>query len=241
MNNLEKLSISICLPIYNEAKSINFVIDEWVNLMNKLSLDYKIICSEDGSTDGTKEILKEITKKNSNIINNSSDKKRGYTKAVISGIEKADTDFVLCIDSDGQCDPSDFQNFWTKKEDLSNDYFLIGNRVDRKDGFGRSIISKSFKTYHKMLFKNNLSDPSCPYVLFKKKNFKLIKDKLHYMQEGFWWGFIGSCLLNKIKILEIEINHRKRIDGDTNVYKINRLPMIAVRNAIGLLKLRFDS
>ena len=59
MNNLEKLSISICLPIYNEAKSINFVIDEWVNLMNKLSLDYKIICSEDGSIDGTKEILKE--------------------------------------------------------------------------------------------------------------------------------------------------------------------------------------
>ena len=241
MNNFEKQNISICLPIFNEAKSINFVIDEWVNLMNKLSLDYKIICSEDGSTDGTKEILKEITKKNPNIINNSSDKKRGYTKAVISGIEKAETNFVLCIDSDGQCDPSDFKNFWKKKADLKKNYFLIGNRVDRKDGFFRSIISKSFKIYHKILFKNDLSDPSCPYVLFKKKNFGLIKNKLHYMQEGFWWGFIACCLLNKIKILEIEINHRKRIDGDTNVYKVNKLPMIAIRNAIGLLKLRFNS
>ena len=61
------------------------------------------------------------------------------------------------------------------------------------------------------------------------------------MHEGFWWGFIACCLLNKIKIIEIEINHRKRIDGDTNVYKVNKLPMIAIRNAIGLLKLRFDS
>ena len=241
MNNLEKLSISICLPIYNEAKSINFVIDEWVNLMNKLSLDYKIICSEDGSIDGTKEILKEIAEKNPNIINNSSDKRRGYTKAVISGIEKADTSYVLCIDSDGQCDPSDFENFWAKKEDLEEDYFLIGNRVDRKDGFFRSIVSKSFKTYHKILFKNDLSDPSCPYVFFKKKKFYLIKEKLHYMREGFWWGFVACCLLNKIKIIEIEINHRKRIDSDTNVYKVNKLPMIAIRNAIGLLKLRFKS
>ena len=39
MNNLEKQSISICLPIYNEAKSINFVIDEWVNLMKLQILD----------------------------------------------------------------------------------------------------------------------------------------------------------------------------------------------------------
>ena len=95
---MEKIDndISICLPIFNEAKSIEFVIDEWVNLMNKLSLEFKIICSEDGSTDGTKEILKEIANKDTRIIINTSEERRGYTKAVISGINKVNTKYVLC-------------------------------------------------------------------------------------------------------------------------------------------------
>lgn len=239
MSNIETQDISICLPIFNEAKSIKSVIDEWLNVMNKLSLDFKIICSEDGSTDNTKKILLEIIKQNPKIINNISGEKRGYTKAVISGIEKADTKYILCIDSDGQCDPADFENFWRNKEKLNENYFLIGNRFDRKDGFFRFLISKSFKLYHKILFPNSLKDPSCPYVFFKKKSFNLINEKLHYTQEGFWWGFVGCCLLKKINFFEININHRKRIDGETNVYKFNKIPMIAIRNAIGLFKLRF--
>ena len=238
MINVNKQDISICLPIFNEDKSIKLVIDEWVNFMNELSLDFKIICSEDGSTDNTKQILLEIIKNNPKIINNISDKKRGYTKAVISGVEKANTKYVLCVDSDGQCNPTDFKNFWKNKEKLEENYFLIGNRFNRKDGIFRLLISKSFKLYHKILFPNNLKDPSCPYVFFKKKNFDLIKEKLHYTEEGFWWGFVACCLLKKINFFEIKINHRKRIEGDTNVYKFNRIPMIAIRNAISLIKLR---
>ena len=111
MNN----SISICLPIYNEAKSIEKVINEWVNCMDKLKINYEIICSEDGSTDGTDQIIKNLCIKNNKIINNHSREKRGYTGAVLSGIEKSTKDLILCIDSDGQCDPEDFKKFWVLK------------------------------------------------------------------------------------------------------------------------------
>ena len=238
MNNL-KNSVSICLPIFNEAKSIEAVIKEWEVCMKNLSLDYEIICSEDGSTDGTTEIIKNLCKNNSKIINNHSKLKRGYTNAVMSGIELASCEYILCIDSDGQCDPSDFNNFWTKRKNLDNS-FLIGNRFTRQDGFFRLIISRFFKVYHKILFKNNLSDPSCPYVFFKKKNYYIIKKKLNYMREGFWWGFTASCLINNFNFHEIKINHRKRKDGETNVYKIHKIPLIAIRNAIGLLKIKID-
>ena len=70
MNN----TISICLPIYNEAKSIEKLINEWVNCMDLLKIDYEIICSEDGSTDGTDQIIKNICLKNNKIINNHSKK-----------------------------------------------------------------------------------------------------------------------------------------------------------------------
>ena len=240
MDNQNNQTISICLPIYNEAESIVMVIQEWLDLMKELSLDFKIICSEDGSTDGTKEIIKELCKKNSKIIDNTTNEKRGYTKAVISGVRIAKSEYILCIDSDGQCDPKDFKYFWENRKKLEQNYFVIGNRFNRKDGIFRLIISKTFKVFHKILFYNSLSDPSCPYVFFQKKNFNLIENKLHYTQEGFWWGFVGACILNNFKFHEIKINHRKRLKGNTNVYKLHKIPLIALKNALGLIKLRFN-
>ena len=58
------------------------------------------------------------------------------------------------------------------------------------------------------------------------------------MKEGFWWGFTAIAAINKFSIKEVNINHRKRIYGQTNVYKIYKIPSIAIRNAIGLLKIR---
>ena len=156
MNN----SISVCLPIYNEAKSITKVIEEWVNCLEKLSINYNIICSEDGSTDETPRILKELCLKNNRIINNHSALKRGYTGAVISGIEMSDSEFILCIDSDGQCDPDDFPKFWNNRDKLDNN-FLIGNRFSRKDGIFRLLISKLFKILHSILFNCKLKMNAC--------------------------------------------------------------------------------
>ncbi len=232
-------SVSICLPIFNEEKSIKKVIEEWVSCLEDLSINYEIICSEDGSTDKTPEIIKELCLNNSHIINNHSDTKRGYTGAVISGVEKSNNEFILCVDSDGQCDPQDFKKFWNNRNKLQNG-FLVGNRFTRKDGTFRIIISKLFKILHSILFNCKLKDPSCPYVLFKKVNFDLIKKKLNFMTEGFWWGFTACCLLKNFDLIEIDINHKKRIDGKTNVYKPQKIPIIAIRNAIGLFKIKFS-
>ena len=58
------------------------------------------------------------------------------------------------------------------------------------------------------------------------------------MKEGFWWGFTACCLMSNHKFIEVVINHKDRIDGKTNVYKLNKIPMIAFNNAIGLFKIK---
>ena len=156
-------SISIVLPVHNEYKNLEKLIPEWDNKLSKINnLIYEFVIVEDGSTDGTDEIIKNICIKNNKIINNHSKEKRGYTGAVLSGIEKSTKDFILCIDSDGQCDPVDFKKFWDLK-DKANENFLIGNRINRKDSLFRIIISKMFKIYHRLLFNSKISDPSCPF------------------------------------------------------------------------------
>ena len=73
------------------------VIEDWVSCLEDQSIDYQIICSEDGNTDQTPEIIKKLCMNNSRIINNHSKTKRGYTGAVISGVEKSKNEYILCM------------------------------------------------------------------------------------------------------------------------------------------------
>ncbi len=231
MNNL-----SLVLPVYNEAKIIEQLILDWENEFKKLKIDYEIIICEDGSTDGTKEILNKIFKDNSRVINNCVDYRRGYGKAVISGIKTSKNDYVLCVDSDGQCDPNDLNNFIKNIKDHD---FIIGARKYRQDSKLRLIYSFLFKVFHDLLFRSGLMDPSCPFVIIKKSFFLKIEYLLINVKEAFWWAFVAASIRYKAKYFELVVNHRTRGFGETQVYKMSKMPAIIIRNMLSIIKIRF--
>ena len=100
-------------------------------------------------------------------------------------------------------------------------------------------MSKFFLILHRVLFFSRVKDPSCPYILSKNEFFVTINPYLKFMVEGFWWGFIAICLKKNIQIYQVKINHRLRLSGQTNVFHLNKIPSIALRNIYGLIKLRF--
>ena len=228
------INLSVILPVYNERRSIEKVIQEWQKELNKYKIDYQMIICEDGSTDGTTEFLKKIKKKY-NLTLNQSKERRGYGKAVISGIKISQSKYILSIDSDGQCDPKDFNKFWKQKNKAD---VIIGWRTKRADPLQRRIYSFFFKVLFKLLFPVDIHDPSCPYVLYQREQIMPHLKYLKFLKEGFWWGFIGTAYKKNFSIHEIPINHRKRFQGDTVVYKINRIPSIVFRNILGLVRLK---
>ena len=179
--------VSICLPIYNEAKSIKFVLQEWTKILERLKVRYNIICSEDGSNDGTKQILNSLSKKNKKIINNSSIFKRGYGKAVISGIEKSKSKYIVCIDSDGQCDPRDLNALIKKMK--PGKCVVVGFRNPRNDGFNRIAYSKLFGLFYRLLGGPHRIDPSSPFVLARTNEIKSLGAVNCHLGFGFWWEF----------------------------------------------------
>lgn len=230
------MQLSIVLPVHNEVNTLEKVISEWDQYLKKIDkLTFEFVVCEDGSTDGTKDLILELEKKYK-INNQSITSRRGYGQAMIDGIKNSNGIYLLCIDSDGQCLPENFLNFWKarKKSDFS-----MGWRSPRKDPFIRRAYSFLFFIFHKILFKHNLHDPSWAYVLGKKRNFLSVMNYLSFMREGFWWGFVGACVKNKKIILEIKCRHAYRNDGDTRVYQLNKMPAIIYRNFFGLLRLRF--
>ena len=231
--------LSVIFPIYNEEKTIKRTLIGWKNLLDKLSINYEMIIAEDGSTDNTKEVLNNLIIKNKKkFISNIKNKKRGYADAIRSSVKIAKGKYILSIDSDGQCDPKDFIKFW-KKRYLLNNSVIIGHRFKRNDTKQRLMMSKFFLLFHRILFFSKIKDPSCPYIFCKTSFFKKINPYLKFMIEGFWWGFIAICLKKNVKIYQIKINHRKRASGKTNVFLLKKIPSIALRNILGLIKLRF--
>lgn len=229
-------SLSIILPTYNEVMSIEHVLNVWHDYLKKLKIKHEFIVCEDGSTDGTKDLILKLMKKFP-IINESSIERRGYGGGVLAGIRASHYDYLLCIDSDGQCMPDSFNLFWDNR---ANSDILIGIRSPRMDPFLRKIYSFLFFVLHKILFPSSIKDPSCPYIMAKKQTYLKLLPFLSYMREGFWWGFIGAALKLKMKISQYKIQHYDRYDGSSVVYKPHKMPSIICRNIFGLLKLRLS-
>ncbi len=228
------MTLSIILPVFNEVKSLEHVISSWSKYLIEKKITHEFVICEDGSTDGTKELIRKLEK--IYIVSNQSSKdRRGYGKGVISGIIAAKYEFILCIDSDGQCMPDSFNEFFRDRNIAD---ILIGNRKPRMDPKIRIIYSKLFKLIHDYLFNSKIQDPSCPYVLARKDIYKKLINKLSFMREGFWWGFVGAAKMYKLKFHQINIIHYERYDGSTVVYKFSKMPMIIFRNILGLIKLK---
>lgn len=231
------ISISIVLPIHNEANNLRELLTSWNLALIENEIDHEFVLVEDGSTDGTKDLISKL-ETIFPIINLSQKQKRGYSKAVVDGITHSKKNFILCTDSDNQIKVSSLI------ENLINlpneNEFLIGYRNPRKDPWNRLLYSKLFKILHSVLFNSKLIDPSCPFVLGLNSTFKkLDKKKLLFMKEGFWWGFIGLSISSNIKFVQKPIKHYPRIEGEAG-YKLKNLLGIIFRNIYGLIKIKFN-
>ena len=230
--------ISIVLPVHNEFLNLGKLIKEWdIELKKITNIQYEFVKVEDGSSDGTKELIIEL-EKTFHINNLSSEKKRGYSQAVLDGIKASKGNYILCTDSDNQIKVSSLI------ENINNlpngDIFLFGARTPRNDPVHRKIYSKMFKILHDLLFKSGLLDPSCPFVLGQKETFnKLPEEFLLKMREGFWWGFVAVSKKKQINFNEVQIKHFKRSQGDAG-YQLNQMPGIILRNVIGLFKIKLS-
>ncbi|MGV2643816.1 glycosyltransferase, partial [Clostridium perfringens] len=104
--NIEEISwpkISILVPCFNEEETIRETIE---NLLNLSYPDYEIIAINDGSTDGTIEILKDIAKNEEKLKVIHSVQNKGMANALHIGAFASTSEYLLCIDSDALIEDS---------------------------------------------------------------------------------------------------------------------------------------
>ena len=153
------------MPVYNEAAHIEKTLKDIDLNLKKNLINYQFIISEDGSNDGTKNILKKLKHKY-NFILISEHTRKGYSKAVMDGIFKASKNYLMILDSDGQCDPKEITRFWQHRKNFD---LICGNRIDRKDFLYRKIFSQLAYFIYNLLFRVPLKYPSYACLLMNQK------------------------------------------------------------------------
>ena len=224
--------LQILLPIHNEAESIALTIHEIHEEISRLARVEFILC-EDGSRDNTKEVLRELAKEvPAKLL--LSETRKGYSRAVRDGMAEIDAPFLLCLDSDGQCDPKDFREFWKNR---NNADVLIGWRVQRADTLLRKAMSRAFFLAWKTLYHAPIHDPSCPFMLAKNAIIHDVSKKMGAMREGFWWEFTARVARAGYSMREIPVHHRNRAAGITQVYRLRKLPRIGYQHFLALFRI----
>ena len=160
--------LAVVIPIYNEAATIRHVVQEWDRCFDALGIDHQFILLNDGSKDQTMDVLRamEETSPTKMVVVDKPNAGHGRTcRLGYSAAAAAPVDWILQIDSDGQCDPKYFKEFWEKRNDAD---CVFGRRVQRDDGTARMLTSRICKIGATLLGGRDMVDPNVPYRLIRR-------------------------------------------------------------------------
>ena len=169
------MDISVVIPLYNEEESLP-ELQAWIEkVMNENGFSYEIIFVNDGSTDGSWNVIEELSKKHENIKGIKFRRNYGKSPALFCGFEKAQGDVVITMDADLQDSPDEIPELYRMiKED---GYDLVsGWKQKRYDPLSKTIPTKLFNaTARKVSGIKNLHDFNCGLKAYRHEVIKNIE------------------------------------------------------------------
>lgn len=205
---------SVIIPLKNEAGNIINLINELESVMSKLEHPWELICIDDGSTDGTDQILKSLVSQKPYLRPIFFVKNYGQSSAFDAGFKAARGEFVITLDGDGQNDPKDIPLLI----ELIHDCDLVcGIRMKRKDSFIKRLTSKLANFVRSRLCDDGVQDTGCSLKVYRKQSLAQIK-----MYQGMHRFLPALFKIEGFRIKQTPVNHRERLKGKSNYNFLNR-------------------
>lgn len=137
--------LSLFLPVYNEEENLSNQQRKITEAMERLGLSYEVIYVDDGSTDGSLDLLRHIAEADHRVRVISFRRNYGQTAAMAAGIDASRGDVLIPMDADLQNDPEDIGRLLAK---LDEGYDVVsGWRKDRQDAFLTRVLPSRFANW----------------------------------------------------------------------------------------------
>jgi len=226
----------VVLPAYNEAGTIENTIMEASNYFSKIHPNIEFLVMEDGSTDGTPQVLSHLQSIMPCLQVNSSPKRKGYPTAVRDGILSVgkDANLILFMDSDGQYDPRDFQKLVNLAE--SSVDIVIGRRTSRAESPLRVFLSIGVDLLEREMFGLKCRDVTSAFRLMRRDVAQTLASRVHYSKYNFWTEFTALAAVSRYKIVEVPVSYRNRQSGGSRVYSSRKLAKVVLSELSALAR-----
>ncbi len=200
--------LSIVIPLFNEEESLNPLTNEIKKALKQLDISFEVVFVDDGSTDNSLKIIKEICKQDRRFKYISFRKNYGKSAAIQVGFKQVSGDVVVTMDADLQDDPSEIPNLLKK---LEEGYDLVsGWKKKRHDPFIKKLSSRFFNFVTRVMSGIKIHDFNCGLKAYRKEvtdHLKVYGELHRYMPVlADWEGFSVS---------EIIVTHHPRRYGKT--------------------------
>jgi glycosyltransferase involved in cell wall biosynthesis len=204
-----QLDLSVVVPIYNEAESVETLIEAIASAIRETQLSYEIICVDDGSKDGSTQVLTDLARQRVDLKAVILRRNYGQTPAMAAGFESAVGKVIVTLDGDLQNDPADIPMLLAK---LDEGYDLVsGWRKNRQDAaLTRLLPSKIANIIIAKVTGVQLHDYGCSLKAYRSE---LVADMNLY---GELHRFLPAlAYIEGARIAEVPVRHHARRFGQS--------------------------
>lgn len=208
--------ISITVPVFNEVENLPLLYEALIRVLEPLEHSWEMIFVNDGSRDGSSEVLDRLAQKDPRVKVVHFRRNFGQTAAMMAGVNYSSGDIIIPMDADLQNDPADIPRLLAK---LAEGYDVVsGWRKQRKDdALKRNFVSRLANRLISMISGVHLHDYGCSLKAYKKDIIKGVKlyGEMHRFIPIYasWFG---------ARITEIPVSHHPRRSGNSK-YGLERI------------------
>src|SRR5262245_22424865 len=225
------VSISVFFPAYNDQYAIVEIVEKALAFLPTLTGDFEIIIVNDGSRDGTADVVDELAAQHPPVRVIHHKYNRGYGGALQSGFSHAVKEMVFYTDGDGQYDVRELGKLLPRMiEDVDVDV-VNGYKIKRFDQRRRVILGGLYKFLARWLFGLPIRDVDCDFRLIRRSAIQSI-DLVSTS------GVVCTEMIYKLKasgfrFVEVPVNHYPRLHGQSQFFTWKRV----IRTAFDFLGL----
>ncbi len=212
----DSVAVSAVVPVFNEQACIEATLRELTDVMRRQEGTFEILCVDDGSTDGSSDIIQSLKEKDLpeirllRVTPNS-----GQSAAFGVGFRHAAYPIVVTMDADGQNDPADIPLL---VEGLMDADVCCGYRARRQDTASKRIGSRIGNRVRNALLGSDIIDTGCSLKAFRAEQLRHLT-----MLEGMHRFLPNLCAMQGARITQHPVNHRPRICGTSKYTNFGRL------------------
>ncbi|PYS23852.1 MAG: glycosyltransferase family 2 protein [Acidobacteria bacterium] len=212
-------SISVFFPAFNDEQTISSLVGTALEVLPELTNDYEVLVINDGSRDGTAQIIDKLAEAFPKVRAIHHPNNLGYGAALRSGFRHATKELVFYTDGDGQYDVRELRRLvplMTDAVDVVNGY-----KLRRADSRSRRVVGELYNRVARKIFQLPIRDVDCDFRLIRRRALRAIGDLPNS-------GAACVQLVRKLDssdaaFAEVAVNHYPRLHGKSQFFTVTNV------------------